>query len=366
MATNTIDTTVDIARKQLEDYRQVINDALEQFFVDLPGLLELDVSKEATDVLNKIEEYSLRPGKRIRGALACFAYDYITGQKYGKTGLQAAIALELVQNYLLIVDDVMDRSALRRGKPTIHELYLAEQSGAEKDTHLANMLAINVGLIAQHLVNIALMQATEDPARLQEATLLLHRNITATGFGQIDDACQQVGKQFSEEDVLRKYTLKSSYYTFVSPLQIGLVLGGQNGPKVLQEVTDFGLPAGIAFQLQDDLLGVFGSSDATGKPNTDDIEEGKITLLVQYALTHASREEKQFLTRVLGKPNITEEDFARVRHIFEASGAKQYVQKKTDMYAQEAKSCVLQSRFWDEGAKDLLTGLVEYSTSRKK
>lgn len=353
-------------QKELEQYKQSINNALEQFFADVPNVLSLDLSEQSIDTLKKIEAYSLRPGKRIRGALACFAYDYVTGQKLGKTGIQAAVALELVQNYLLIVDDVMDRSVLRRGEPTIHELYLAEQKQVPKDTHLSNMLAVNAGLITQHLVNIALMQVDEAASRVQQATLLMHKNIVATGFGQIDDACQQVGKPFSEEDILRKYTLKSGYYTFVNPLQLGLVLGGHNDPKTLREITDFGLTAGLAFQLKDDLLGIFASSDTTGKPNTDDIEEGKYTLLIQYALQNATEDEQKVLKDILGKPGTTDAQVKTVQEILENSGAKQHVEGAIAAYADEAKAYVTASTFWNEAAREVLTGIVDYSVQRQR
>lgn len=353
-------------QEQLGSYKEVINSALQQFFTELPEQLDIDLSVHGQGALKKIEEYSLRPGKRIRGALTCFAYDYITNQTNGKSGVQAAVALELVQNYLLIVDDVMDRSTLRRGKPTIHELYLGEQHQEPKDTHLANMLAINAGLITQHLVNIVLAQVDEDPFRVQQALLLLHKNIMATGFGQIEDACQHKGVEVSEKDIFRKYTLKSGYYTFVCPLQLGVVLAGKNDPEFLQEITDFGLAAGIAFQLKDDLLGIFAPTEITGKPNTDDIEEGKYTLLMQYAVEHASKESRQTLANLLGTQKISEAESLQVQKILVESGAKAYVESKIEEYASQAKKIVQASVFWDTTAKDVLTGIVTYSVARER
>ena len=351
------------ANVSLQSYRDSINVALEKFFSDLPALLDLDLSQQSLDALEKIREYTLRPGKRIRGLLASFAYDYATKQQYGTAGIQAAVALELVQSYLLIVDDVMDRSDVRRGLPTVHQLYLAEQAEGEKDLHLANMLAVNTGLVAQHLVNIVLADIHEDPACVQQAVYTLHRNIAATGFGQIDDAFQQVGKPFTEADILRKYQMKSSYYTFVNPLQIGLLLGGVIDKNVLTEIEDFGLAAGIAFQLKDDLLGVFGESETTGKPNTDDIEEGKYTLLIQYAIEHAKTDEVTYLKKTLGTPEVSSE---RVQAILKTSGAKQYVEDTIMLYADKAHQAMTKNNFWDAAAKDMLIGIVEYSINRKR
>lgn len=347
-------------------YKAAIHTALEEFFTEIPGLLHFELSAASQDVLEKLREYSLRPSKRIRGSLACFAYDYVTKQTHGAAGTQAAVALELMQNYLLIVDDVMDRSDVRRGQPTVHQIYFGQQPEAEKDLHMANMLAVNVGLIAQHLLNIVLAQITEDPARVQQAFLYMHRNITATGFGQVDDAVQQVGLSFSEADIVHKYKMKSSYYTFVNPLQVGLILGGESRQQVLQEVEDFGVAAGIAFQLYDDLLGVFGKPGATGKPNTDDVEEGKYTLLVQYALDYADAADKAYLLEVLGQPGATPEIMTRVQEILKKCGAHEYVVMQITKYVDEAHKIMRQSSFWDTTAKDAMIDMLYYAVGKKK
>lgn len=346
----------------IQDYRPKIDTALNEFFVELPSLLHKDLSDQSLDAIEKLKEYTLRPGKRIRGSLACFAYDYVTSKQYGEEGLQLAVALELVQSYLLIVDDVMDRSDLRRGLPTVHQLYMREQ----QDAHLANMLAVNIGLIAQHLVNIIIARISEKPERIQKVIFTLHKNIAATGFGQIDDASQIIGKLFTEEDILRKYRMKSSYYTFVNPLQLGVTLGGGDTKENMQEIEQFGVDAGIAFQLKDDLLGVFGASKETGKSNTDDLEEGKYTLLVQRALDYAEEADVQYLKDNLGTLTISEEVAQKIQEIFERCGAKEHIEKKIDTYANRAVQQVIASKFWDDGAKDALLAVVDYSIERSR
>lgn len=179
-------------------------------------------------------------------------------------------------------------------------------------------------------------------------------------------ACQHKGAEVSEQDILRKYTLKSGYYTFVCPLQLGVVLAGKGNAELLKEITDFGLAAGIAFQLKDDLLGIFTSTETTGKPNTDDIEEGKYTLLMHYAIEHAIEKERQTLMDLLGKPRISELEVLQVRDILEKSGAKAYVEKMISEYADQAKTLVASSSFWDKDAKELLISIVNYSIERER
>ncbi len=350
----------------IQEYKPQIDTALNDFFVELPSLLHQDLSQQSLDAIGKLKEYTLRPGKRIRGSLASFAYDYVTGKQYGEEGLQLAVALELVQSYLLIIDDVMDRSDLRRGLPTVHQLYMSDQQKSQVDVHLANMLAVNIGLIAQHLVNIIVARIAEQPERIQQVVLTLHKNIAATGLGQIDDASQIIGNSFTEEDILRKYRMKSSYYTFVNPLQLGVILGGGDTAENMQEIESFGVDAGIAFQLKDDLLGVFGVSKDTGKSSTDDLEEGKYTLLVQYALDHANADDVVYLKDTIGTPGVSNATAQKIQAIFERCGAKEYIEKTIDIYADRAVQQVVNSKFWNDNAKDALLAIVNYSIMRSR
>jgi geranylgeranyl diphosphate synthase type I len=344
-------------------YKQAVDQALQDFFVDLPSVLPLDLSATSKDALDKLQEYTLRPGKRIRGSLACMAYDEISKRQFGSAGLKLAVALELIQSYLLIIDDVMDRSELRRGLPTVHRLYAADKR-LKRDEHEAAMMAINVGLIAQHLANRLVLEAPERPDRITAALDRLHLNVMATGFGQIDDLTQQAGRPVTDEDLIRKYYLKCSYYTFINPLQTGLALAGITDSDELQKVAAFGEAAGIAFQLHDDYLGIFGDAQNTGKLNVDDIKEGKYTLLVHHAIHHAIADERAELLGMLGKSDIGEAQLRRAREVFDASNATMFVRAEAQRYADLAIERLTNIRCWNETFKGLLAELVTYAVSR--
>lgn len=348
---------------RLGAYKDAVNAELVAFFEEAPSLLGFELVNSSKDSFEKIREYTLRPGKRIRGALVCMAYDFAAGTSFGKAGLRAAVALELAQSYLLIIDDVMDRSELRRGLPTVHMLYRNEQPAT--GNHLADMQAINAGLIAQHLMNLAITSIGVSQ-EVALATKLLHQHLAATGFGQIEDMYQETSSSAPEADIIRKYELKCGYYTFVCPLQVGLALGGVNDEAKLTESTDFGLKAGVAFQLIDDILGIFGVSAETGKSQTDDIEEGKYTVLVQQALSRSNDEDKEFLAARLGASDVSENDMLRIKEIFESSGAKDYVHKKAMLYKDEALSLVESNTLWSNASKDILSYVITYATERKK
>ncbi|HEX7368421.1 MAG TPA: polyprenyl synthetase family protein [Candidatus Saccharimonadales bacterium] len=345
-------------------YKERIDAALDAFFRSAATSLGVSLSDHSRQALAYLEQFSARPGKRIRGSLASLAYDTAAGTHYAEVGLQLGVVLELMQDYLLIIDDVMDKSALRRGEPTLHVLYGAEAKGYG-GAHEANMLAVNVGELAQHLANLLLARLDVLPERLRQALHIMHTNIIATGFGQLDDLYQQPGRVVSEDDIIRKYQLKSSRYTFINPLQLGFVLAGEASEATLAAALDFGQPAGIAFQLHDDYLGIFGTVKVLGKPNLDDVREGKFTLLMHYALRHAESREKQRLQAILGNPRATGEDLAAVQAILASCGAKDYNAQQARTYADKAKRQLGRGPLGGT-LQNVLQDLVEYSITRQQ
>jgi geranylgeranyl diphosphate synthase type I len=348
---------------RLRAYGPLIDAEMARFMDGAPTLFGVELSDHSRQALAHLAEYSTRAGKRIRGSLAALAYDTAASTSRAKQAIQLGVVLELMQNYLLIVDDVMDRSTHRRSQPTVHELYreLTADFGGE---HEANMLAVNIGVLAQHLANL-LLSMIDVPAQRRDAFRVLHTNIAATGFGQLDDLYQQLGRPVSAEDIARKYRLKSSYYTFINPLQLGFVLAGAASPEKLQASVDFGEPAGIAFQLHDDYLGVFGESSKLGKPSLDDVREGKYTLLMHYALEHAVASERKQLEAILGKGDADEADLQTVQAILESSGAKAYSQAQARAQVARAKAALQSGVLGSPEFRDTLAALVDYSVSRE-
>lgn len=357
-------TTVTIGLDTFDQYKDAINTALERLFAGFSGRFTVGLSKPSQVALERLREYSLRPGKRIRGSLGAAAYDEAKGTRLDENGIQLGVVLELMQNYLLIVDDVMDKSATRRGLPTVHELYSADPESS--DLHEAQMMAVNVGEVAQHMANLVLADIAAPAELIQKTLHTLHTNILVTGFGQIDDLYQQLGREVSEADIMTKYRSKSSYYTFINPLQCGFTLAGKGGKATLDACVSFGLPAGVAFQLHDDELGLFGDTKTLGKPNLDDIREGKYTLLVQYALEHASAETTMELRAILGKADAAETDLRTVRRIMTDCGARRYVGEAAERQADAALAVLSSDTPWSPSFSELLKGLVEFSIKRDK
>lgn len=321
----------------------------------------LPVSQSGQWVLDTIKEYVTRPGKRLRGLLAAELYDQTTGQVASLAGLQLGAAIELIHNYMLVVDDVMDKSPLRRGLPTVQELY-KKQHPADSEEE-ANLMAVTVGMLQQHIASWGLSGAEQTAgAAPGAASQVVHHYIFVTGLGQVDDLV--AAPTTSADEVLAMYRKKSSYYTFVSPLMAALALAGHPVEPVRPAVERFGLPAGVAFQLRDDWLGVFGDTSQSGKANLDDIREGKRTFLVQAAMAAADATQRQRLGQAIGNPQADRADLVAVRDIMRATGAVRRNDQMMQAAADQAIQAARASQVWGQAFADLLTEVVDYSIER--
>jgi geranylgeranyl diphosphate synthase, type I len=346
-----------------ETYKQAINKSLEAYFKSLP--LSLDAKRlplVCQRALELMTEYTLGPGKRVRGALAALAYDSLTGQRLSENGQKLAVVMELVQSYILMVDDVTDKSDLR-GKPTVHRRY-EQLYKAQVGVREAEQLATYTGMILGHLSNLVLLEASETPERVLQSFKYVHANMVTTGFGQLEDIMQEISRAASHDEIIQKYALKTSYYTFINPLHAGMALAGVTDQKPYEQVRKFGEAAGVAFQAHDDYLGVFGG-EATGKPVTDDIAEGKLTVLTQHVMASGSPDDIRTLKSHLGNPSVDKKAIAEVRTIFDRTGATMEARRIAKQYARQAIDNLQTITIWSEQFNSLLAELVTYSVNRE-
>jgi geranylgeranyl diphosphate synthase, type I len=350
---------------ELKILRAEINARLEEYAKDMPGAFGIPLSAHGGQAIQIVREFALRPGKRLRGALAMVAYRMFGGTTR-QTALDLALAVELAQDYLLIIDDVMDRSDTRRGLATVHRQYydLLKRDGVTSNReHIGNLLAVSVGLLAQHLSARVLSEIDDDPRRLIRAQQLFQTNIAVTGLGQMDDLINQAYERFTLEGTRQMYVLKSAYYTFVNPLQLGAVLAGAGGER-LDALREFGEHAGLAFQLQDDLLGMFGNETATGKSSMDDMREGKMTLLVRHALAHADAGQLKQLRTMYGNAHATSAQHAQISAVLTATGSRSYVAREAQRAAEAAQDMLSAQKSWDVQGKQCLSDLLNYTINR--
>lgn len=335
--------------------KQVIKDTRREF-----GQHSGDLMEAFCDVLT-------RPANRLRGALAMMAYEMFGGtDKKVSTGIGRI--MEIVQTYLLVADDVYDRSNIRRGAPTIHKMY--EQAHEDNKwrgdaLHFGESVALSQAFVGVHLLNQQVATLNVEPKRLLGAMNFINTYLRTTNEGQSNDIFNSVRNDVTEKHIDNVLEWKTASYTFDGPLRFGAMLAGASG-KELAKLKEFALIAGRLFQITDDMLGTFGDVFEAGKSPLDDTREGKMTDISFYALKILQDTDKEFYESMLGNEMLTEKEFEKVRQLLIDNKVNDHVAKRAKKLAEEADSFV--EKNWNntfpEQAK-YLTGLVFYMLERK-
>ncbi len=358
------------AKKNLLKFVEVINKELENYFdeeLKSPFGIGKEEKKLTTQIFKHIKEHNLRPAKRLRASLVYYGYKLFNG-KDKKNILKAAMSIELVHTALLMHDDFMDKDETRRGKPTTHTLFrdLHKKNKFRGDPiHYGESMAVDVGDVALCLGFELLANSKFSDDYKIKALARLHRGIANTAVGQAYDITLESLGKAKEKDILNLHLAKTAIYTYENPLNIGATLAGATH-KDLQLLTDYSYPAGIAFQLQDDVLGLFGNPEKTGKPDNSDLKQGKMTLLIIKALETADKKQKQALLKYWGKENITKKEANIVRKIVIDTGSYDYSKKISRKWAKKAQEVIpeMEKRKWNKEAINYLNGIAQYMVER--
>jgi geranylgeranyl diphosphate synthase type I len=199
-----------------------------------------------------------------------------------------------------------------------------------------------------------------------EAVSRLLRGIVNTGFGQAFDITLQAEGGGTEQDVFDLHLAKTAIYTYENPLHIGAILaGGQEDD--LELLSEYARPGGIAFQLQDDMLGLFGDPDETGKSDFSDLIQRKVTQLVIKALELANDKQKARLLELWGKKDVNVAEAEEFRQLIAKTGSLDYSRATAVKFAEKAKAVTLKMRAkgWDSEAVDYLEGIAQYMIERE-
>ncbi len=273
-----------------------------------------------------IREFSLREGKRIRPLLLILSYKgYLPqGKRVPPSLYNASTCIEFLHNFMLIHDDIIDRSDLRRGKPTMHRLLQQAVPAADPD-RLGTDLAIIAGDIVYALAIDAFLSIKEDPARKERALKYFIQTAAFTAMGEFVDTLHGVDqlKNITEKDVFLNYSLKTARYTFDCPLVTGAILAGAPARET-RRLAAFGLLIGQAFQIQDDIIGIFETEQAIGKSILSDLAEQKKTLLMVHAYRTLHGAAKAHFMKLFLKPSPTLTDLDTIRTILVEAGSLAY------------------------------------------
>jgi len=346
----------------LKQYKETINIHLRKFISDRIKKVK-GISPVASEIMEHIMEFNMRGGKRIRPILVIMGYRAAGGTK--DDIIKAAIAVELMESFLLIHDDIIDQDELRRGYLTMHKVF--EQKSRRCYSVDACRYGESMALIAGDILSVLGTEAitmSDFPVKNKlRAIERFNRAVINTCIGQAMDVKAGCDNNITEKDIEQLNMLKTAIYTFVAPLQIGALLAGANEKK-LKILEDYGIPLGKAYQLQDDILGLFGTKIKIGKPVASDIREGKKTLLILRTLKKAKSADKKFINNCLGNPDISSKDVSRIRQIAIDTGAKDYSETSAKKLAAQSRAVIEKSQLRKNG-KEFLMGLTEYVVKRK-
>ncbi|MGH3714249.1 MAG: polyprenyl synthetase family protein [Micromonosporaceae bacterium] len=308
--------------------RTRVQTELVSFLAERRGeLTAIDASLDP--VADALESFILGGGKRLRPAFAYWAYRACGGPDQAEL-IGAIASLELLHAGALIHDDVMDASDTRRGEPAVHRRF-ADQHAAEDWSGLSESFGRSAAIL---LGDLCLVWSDEmfhgaglPYERLAAARPYYDAMRTEVMAGQYLDVLSQARRDDSAEQASRVATYKSAKYTVERPVLLGGALAGADS-ALLKAFSEYGLPLGEAFQLRDDVLGVYGDPAQTGKPSGGDLREGKRTYLVAAAIEAGDDVQRETLRRLLGDPGLTDDGVAILQKIINDTGALARTEKR--------------------------------------
>ncbi|NLE65479.1 MAG: polyprenyl synthetase family protein [Elusimicrobia bacterium] len=286
-----------------------------------------------------IREFSLRKGKRIRPLLFLLSYLGYSpkGRRPTRSLYEASTCIEFLHNFMLIHDDIIDRSDLRRGRPTVHKIL--ERTAASPDPARLGMdLAIIAGDIVYALAIDAFLSIDEDLQRKERALKYFIQTAAFTAMGEFIDTVKggEPLEKTTEKDVFLNYSLKTARYTFDCPLVTGAILAGAR-EKEIRALARMGLLTGQAFQIQDDIIGIFATERSIGKSILSDLEEKKKTLLMTHAYRTLKGKKRDLFLKTFNKPQKSLRDLKVMRTILSESGSLDYALKALNTRVTQAK-----------------------------
>ena len=302
---------------------------------------------EPETLYNAARHLPLAGGKRLRPSLAMISCEAVSGDV--RNVIPLAIAIELIHNFTLVHDDIMDKSKLRRNIPTVHIKY------GEPTAIIAGDLLFTKAFEAMHGIS---------------GDLSVFKNVE---YGLLDcvreiSEGQQIDMEFEKrkivtEDEYLEMILKKTAVTFMYAAEAGAILGGGSSEQI-RALNEYGKSLGLGFQIHDDYLDMSSDEETLGKDIGNDIRNGKKTLIAVHCLNNASGEDKKILDKIFGNVKATDEEVKKVFNLFKKVGSVEYAKNTAIKYCEEGKKAL--TTIPESEAKKILLKLVEYSIKREK
>lgn len=354
--------------------------------IDLPGLVQYCLDEELTrqgevlaelgvEVDDLLEEIStlLAGGKRLRASFLYWGYR-AAGGEHSPALVRAAAAMEMFQAAALIHDDVMDESDTRRGRPAVHRAL--QQRHERRHWEGSSARFGSAGAILAGNLCLSWSDEMYADSGLPAHEVAAGRPIFTTMrsqlmAGQYLDVVESV-RPWSELDTdqrLRRahrvIRYKSAKYSIEHPVLIGASAAGADAAS-LACLSDYGLALGHAFQLRDDVLGVFGDPGQTGKPAGDDLREGKRTVLLAHALERSTPTGRRRLVDLVGRADLSRDGVDEVRSIMDSGGAVEAVEQEIDDLVSQAVRALESMPAASGDSREMLRRLIGHATARRR
>ena len=305
----------------MERYCPAVDGAVARYF---DGKIASEKNAFISGNIPLLREYCLRPGKRIRPLLVLAAYEGYSGSYASGAVIDVAASAEVMHASFLVHDDIIDRAQTRRGLPTMDRL-LGEKYHSAHNPHIGTDCGIVFGDLLIYAAMELVSSAAIDPVikvSVMSEVLDIYRQ---TAWGQALDIVHSKPSSVSAGDDAPSAIseMKTAHYTIAGPLRTGLILSGKYSVEEARKLTLASVPLGIAFQLRDDLLGVFGSAGKIGKSPDSDLAEGKYTLLVQDAVSSMNESDRMTFTGIFSKAELSASEVSLLRLLIVKSGARE-------------------------------------------
>lgn len=347
---------------EIQQFKKIL-DPLIQSFLDkkLESLSSLG-DKQSFEYLSYLKMF-LTEGKRLRPYLAFLTYKAYGGKK-DKEAIEFLIFLELLHAFLLIHDDIMDKADIRHNIPTAHR-FIEQKIKSNKDID-AGYFGISQAICLGDFLYSWAYEVLNENKSFDEKTLKKIRSILSATMdrvilGQILDLDTTISEKVSLNSIMTKLTLKTAYYSFINPMQVGAALSeNENDNKFFE---DFGKSLGIAFQTQDDLLDIKFDESQTHKSSLNDVSQRQQTFFTYYIFNEGTEKEKNLISEYFGK-ELSDSDKKILRKLFEESGAIKYGEKVMNDNFESAKK-ILEEQKIDSEYKQKFLDLINLIEERK-
>lgn len=349
-------------KEVLANFAKEVEGKLEKYWQEQVDL-NFGFNQKQKDLVKKMlghaTDHNKIGGKRLRAAL--LYHTFCMGEKVITEAVwNAAMSVEIVHTALLMHDDFMDEDELRRGKPTTQVVF------GKENKHYGESMAVSLGDGVLLMGYELLLESGFDKELTSKAVSHYLRGVVNTAWGQAFDVSLPYLGKWTEEDVIALHSAKTAIYTYQNPIFIGAILA-QLPQEVFPTLEKYAMHAGVAFQIQDDILGVFGETESTGKSADSDLLQGKSTLLALKTLEMGNAEQVKAFEKVWGKKESTKKDIDLAKKAIKESGALKY---NVDFSKLEAKKAVDIVKELDRiGLKkeglDFLEGIAVYMVNRE-